>query len=59
MADVKYNQHGSKIYQLHGLLFFASVSSAKDMFDVAGDHNDVVIDFYYTRVRPIRYGSHQ
>lgn len=50
MADVKYNQHGSKIYQLHGPLFFASVSSFKDMFDVAGDPNDVVIDFYYTRV---------
>lgn len=50
MADVKYNQHGSKIYQLHGPLFFASVSSFKDMFDVAGDPADVVIDFYYTRV---------
>ncbi|MCA9157000.1 MAG: SulP family inorganic anion transporter [Planctomycetales bacterium] len=50
MADVKYNQHGSKIYQLHGPLFFASVSSFKDMFDVAGDPDDVVIDFYYTRV---------
>lgn len=50
MADVKYNEHGSKIYQLHGPLFFASVASFKDMFDVAGDPDDVVIDFYYTRV---------
>ncbi len=50
IADVKYNQHGSKIYQLHGPLFFASVASFKDMFDVAGDPDDVVIDFYYTRV---------
>lgn len=50
MADVKHNQHGSKIYQLHGPLFFASVSSFKDMFDVAGDPDDVVIDFYYTLV---------
>ncbi len=49
-ADIKYNEFGSKIYQLHGPLFFASVSSFKDMFDVASDPDDVVIDFYYTRV---------
>lgn len=49
-ADVKINEHGSKIYQLHGPLFFASVSSFKEMFDVASDPDDVVIDFYYTRV---------
>lgn len=49
-ADVKYNEFGSKIYQLHGPLFFASVSSFKEMFDVSGDSDDVVIDFYYTRV---------
>lgn len=49
-ADIKYNEFGSKIYQLHGPLFFASVSSFKDMFDAAGDPEDVVIDFYYSRV---------
>lgn len=49
-VDVKYNEFGSKIYQLHGPLFFASVSSFKDMFDPAEDPADVVIDFYYTRV---------
>lgn len=49
-ADVKFNEFGSKIYQLHGPLFFASVSSFKDMFDVGGDPDDVVIDFYYSRV---------
>ncbi|MEZ5939836.1 MAG: SulP family inorganic anion transporter [Planctomycetaceae bacterium] len=49
-ADVKYNEFGSKIYQLHGPLFFASVSSFKEMFDVANDPDDVVIDFYYSRV---------
>ncbi len=49
-ADDKFNEHGSKIYQLHGPLFFASVSSFKDMFDVSGDPEDVVIDFYYSRV---------
>lgn len=49
-ADIKYNEFGSKIYQLHGPLFFASVTSFKEMFDAADDPDDVVIDFYYTRV---------
>ncbi len=49
-ADIKHNEFGSKIYQLHGPLFFASVSSFKDMFDIAKDPDDVVIDFYYSRV---------
>ena len=49
-ADVQINKHGSKIYQLHGPLFFASISSFRDLFDPASDPEDVVIDFYYTRV---------
>lgn len=49
-ADVKLNEHGSKVYQLHGPLFFASVASFKDLFDPREDPEDVVIDFYYTRV---------
>ncbi|EMI20215.1 sulfate permease family protein [Rhodopirellula maiorica SM1] len=49
-ADISINEAGSKIYQLHGPLFFASVSSFKDLFDPANDPDDVVIDFYYTRV---------
>ena len=40
----------TKRYQLHGPLFFASVNSFKELFDVDGDPDDVVIDFYYTRV---------
>ncbi|MEO1235825.1 MAG: SulP family inorganic anion transporter [Planctomycetota bacterium] len=50
IADVKLNEHGSKIYQLHGPLFFASDDSFKQFFDPAGDPDDVVIDFYFTRV---------
>lgn len=49
-ADIKINEQGSKIYQLHGPLFFASVSAFKDLFDPRNDPDDVVIDFYYTRV---------
>lgn len=49
-ADIKYNEFGSRIYQLHGPLFFASVTSFKEMFDPSSDPDDVVIDFYYSRV---------
>ena len=49
-ADIKYNEFGSKIYQLHGPLFFASVSSFKEMLEPATDPDDVVLDFYYSRV---------
>lgn len=49
-ADTKFNEHGSKIYQLHGPLYFASAASFKELFDVSHDPDDVVIDFYYTRV---------
>ena len=49
-ADIKHNEFGSKIYQLHGPLYFASVSSFKEMFNPATDPDDVVVDFYYTRV---------
>ena len=50
IADEKFNEQGSKIYQLHGPLFFASVNSFKELFNVADDPDDVVIDFYFTRV---------
>ncbi|QDU71649.1 SulP family inorganic anion transporter [Mucisphaera calidilacus] len=49
-ADTKYNEHGSKIYQLHGPLFFGSVTRFRELFDPNNDPDDVVIDFYYTRV---------
>ncbi|MFA9477762.1 SulP family inorganic anion transporter [Phycisphaerales bacterium AB-hyl4] len=49
-ADSHFNEYGAKIYQLHGPLFFASTDSFRDLFDPANDPEDVVIDFYYTRV---------
>lgn len=49
-AHTQINEFGSKIYQLHGPLFFASATSFKELFDVQKDPGDVVIDFYYTRV---------
>ena len=49
-ADKQTNEFGSHIYQLHGPLFFASVSSFNSLFDPSNDPDDVVIDFYYSRV---------
>ena len=50
IADVQVNDEGSKVYQLHGPLFFASVESFKSLFTVTDDPDDVVIDFYFSRV---------
>jgi len=50
MADVRLDEHGSKIYQLHGVLFFGSVTRFRDLFTPQNDPDDVVIDFYFSRV---------
>ena len=50
IADVSYNEYGSKIYQLHGVLFFGSVAGFRDLFTPHDDPDDVVIDFYFSRV---------
>jgi len=49
-ADIQHNEYGSKVYQLHGPLFFASSAQFKELFDPKNDPDTVVIDFYYTRV---------
>ncbi|XZE22418.1 SulP family inorganic anion transporter [Pirellulaceae bacterium SH449] len=49
-ADIKINEHGAKVYQLHGPLFFASTTQFKELFDAKKDPDTVIIDFYFTRV---------
>ncbi|MEQ8843866.1 MAG: SulP family inorganic anion transporter [Phycisphaerales bacterium] len=49
-ADIQFNEHGSKIYQLHGGVFFGSVTRFRDLFTPESDPDDVVIDFYFSRV---------
>ena len=41
---------GYKLYKLKGALFFGSVQTFKDAFDVQGDPTDIVIDFRHIRV---------
>ncbi len=49
-VDIKYDEADRKIYQLHGALFFGSVTHFADSFDPKHDPADVVVDFYFTRV---------
>ncbi len=49
MADIHF-EDGRKVYQLHGPLFFASVSSFRELIDPATDPDVVAIDFYFSRV---------
>jgi SulP family sulfate permease len=41
---------GSKVYELHGPLFFGSAPGFKDLFDPHHDPEDVVIEFRHSRV---------
>ncbi|MDG1837245.1 MAG: SulP family inorganic anion transporter [Phycisphaerales bacterium] len=50
VADVKINEYGSKIYQLHGVLFFGTTPEFRKLFVPKEDPDDVVIDFYFSRV---------
>ena len=49
-ADVKMDEKGQKIYQMHGPVFFGSVHNFKGMFDPKNDPKVTIIDFYYSRV---------
>ena len=44
------DSNGKKVYKLKGPLFFGSVTSFKDLFDIKGDPEHVVIDFENARV---------
>lgn len=44
------NEEGSKIYILHGPLFFASIHHFNELFDIDNDPDDVIIDFAHSRV---------
>jgi SulP family sulfate permease len=43
-------ENGRKIYELDGPLFFGSVTSFNETFDIANDPDEVVIDFKNARV---------
>lgn len=49
-ANIRLDEHGTKIYHLESALFFGSAQSFKDLFDPLNDPQDVVIDFDKARV---------
>jgi len=49
-ANSETNGQGQKVYKLDGPLFFASVTSFSEQFDVENDPKEVIIDFKDARV---------
>ena len=47
---VKTTDEGSKVYELHGPLFFGSTTSFRELFTINDDPEEVIIDFQFTRV---------
>ncbi|MCF6355261.1 MAG: SulP family inorganic anion transporter [Candidatus Polarisedimenticolaceae bacterium] len=43
-------ENGSKVYELHGPLFFGSVHSFMELFDPRSDPDEVVVEFQHSRV---------
>jgi len=41
---------GSRVYELHGPLFFGSVKNFAELFDPENDPDDVIIEFQHSRV---------
>jgi SulP family sulfate permease len=44
------DDHGSKVYELNGPLFFGSVKNFRELFDPEEDPDDVIIEFQNSRV---------
>lgn len=49
-AKAYVNEEGTKVYELSGPLFFGSTKAFQDLFDPKNDPDDVVVDFYDSRV---------
>jgi SulP family sulfate permease len=49
-ARKRIDESGVKHYEIYGPLFFGSVAAFNEKFDVAGDPDEVVIDFVESRV---------
>ena len=44
------NEHGIKIYELSGPLFFGSIQAFQEIFDPKNDPQEVMVDFYDAKV---------
>ncbi|WP_105215956.1 MULTISPECIES: SulP family inorganic anion transporter [unclassified Pseudoalteromonas] len=44
------DEQGSKVYELHGPLFFGSAKNFLELFDIKNDPKDVIVEFKHSRV---------
>lgn len=49
-VKVQTNHRGEKIYKINGILFFGSISSFRELFDVEQDPQEIVIDLKYAKI---------
>lgn len=49
-AKESIDENGSKIYEIHGALFFGSIKNFQDIFTPKEDPKDVIVDFAHSRV---------
>ncbi|MFT7127436.1 MAG: SulP family sulfate permease, partial [Pseudoalteromonas tetraodonis] len=49
-VTTRIEENGAKVYELHGLLFFGSISYFRDLFDPENDPDEVTIEFADSRV---------
>ncbi|UTW45033.1 SulP family inorganic anion transporter [bacterium SCSIO 12696] len=49
-AEISIDDNGSKVYDIHGPLFFGSVSNFRDLFSARTDPQDVIVEFKNSRV---------
>ncbi|CAM2785981.1 SulP family inorganic anion transporter [Vibrio rarus] len=49
-ASSQLNDEGSKVYSIHGPVFFGSVANFLELFDAQNDPDDVIVDFADSRV---------
>ncbi|PMH46812.1 sodium-independent anion transporter [Vibrio sp. 10N.286.49.B3] len=49
-ASSSINEEGSKIYQIHGPIFFGSTANFLELFDTYNDPDDIIVDFANSRV---------
>ena len=50
LVDTYEDENGYKVYDLRGPIFFGSVSNFKELFDVKGDPEHVIIEFKRSRI---------
>ena len=49
-VNIENNEDGSKTYKINGSLFFGSVLSYRELFDVKNDPDRVIVDFKYAKI---------